>query len=109
MEQSQNTETIGMVIEVNKDKDEIINILKNYVPVEYWDVFDWNIIVYRCKNINDKIFQFDLFLYSVYFNVDMKPIEYDNQYIIDGEVYLDLNEDSSKGAGTYHYIGDMPR
>lgn len=104
-ETSLHTETIGMETEV-KDLE---TILKMYVPIEYWKIFDWETIIEREEEVEENIFRYDLFLYKIYLNEDGIPIEYDNQYIIDDEVYLDLNIDSSQGAGTYHYIGDMPK
>ena len=99
---------IGMVIEVNKRLEEMINALQSYVPIEYWNMFDWKTIVNRGEEVADNIYCFDVFLYKLYFNNEMIPVEYNNQHIMDNMVFLDLNEDSSQGAGTYDYIGDMP-
>lgn len=95
---------IGMAIEVN----ELIRRLQRYVPVEYWKIFDWKTIVEREEEVEDGVYGYDLFLYKLYMNEDGMPVEYDNQHIIDDMVFLDLNEDSTQGAGTYNYIGDMP-
>lgn len=100
----QNTGTIGMEIEVK----ELTEKLKRLVPVEYWNIFDWETIINRRTNIKDNIYCYNLFLYKVYLNNKGTPIEYKNQHIIDGMVFLDLNTDSTQGAGTYNYIGDMP-
>ena len=95
-----------MVIEVNKTTDEIIYTLQHYIPVEYWNIFDWKTIVQRC-NVIDDVFCFDVFLYKLYFNKDMKPVNYNEQHVIDGMLFIDENEDSSQGAGTYTYIADV--
>ena len=95
---------IGMETEV-KDLE---TILKMYVPVEYWNIFDWETIIEREKEVEENIFLYDLFLYKIYLNEDGIPIEYENQHIIDDMVFLDMNLDSTQGAGTYDYIGDMP-
>ena len=96
-----------MVIEVNKTKKEIIQILQHYVPVEYWNIFDWETIMNRCEICDENVYCFNVFLYKLYFDEDMQPLTYEEQHILDGMLFIDENEDSNQGAGTYTYIADV--
>ena len=37
----------------------------------------------------------------------MKRVNYNEQQVIDGMLFIDENDDSSQGAGTYTYIADV--
>ena len=90
-----------------KTTDEIISILKDYVPVEDWDLNDFETIVSRATEVKTGVFKFTLSFMNLYFNKDMKPLEYDKQHIIDGMVFYDFNDEDIDGAGTYTYLGDL--
>ena len=90
-----------------KTTDEIISILKKYVPVENWELNDFETVVERATEVKTGVFKFTLSFMNLYFDKDMKPVSYDKQHIIDDMLFYDFNDDNTVGAGTYTYLGDL--
>lgn len=83
-----------------------VNILKNYLPMEYWELFDLNLILDRCKEVEEGIFCYDCHFIKLYFDENMIPVSYGKQKIIGDEVYYDLNK-NSYGAGTLTFLAKI--
>lgn len=83
-----------------------IKTLKNFMPMEYWDIIDWITIVQRKKEVEQGIWCYDCHFIKLYFTDNMKPVTYGKQKVIDDKVYYDMN-DSTIGAGTLTYLGDI--
>jgi hypothetical protein len=84
----------------------IVNILKNLVPMEYWDLFDWTTVISRCKEVEKGIYCYDCHFLKLYFDERMRPVTYGKQKVVGEKVYYDLNE-TDYGAGTLTYLGDI--
>lgn len=84
----------------------ITNKLQSYVPMKYWELFDWHEIVSRKTEVEKGIYCFDCHFVKLYFNKDMTPVTYGKQRVIKNKVYYDLNE-HNYGAGTLTYLGEI--
>jgi len=93
------------IIMFNEEKV-MTNKLKNYMPMEYWELFNWSEVIARKKEVKKGIYCFDCHFVKLYFDKDMKPVTYGKQKVVDGKVYYDLNEHGF-GAGTLTYLGDV--
>lgn len=83
----------------------MVNIFKNFIPIEYWDLYDWTTIIKRKKKVKDGVWMFDFHILQLYFDDNMQPVTYGKQKVVGDEVYYDLNEHVG-GAGTLTYLGD---
>lgn len=95
------------VIFDDETKELIIEKLQRFVPTRYHDLNNWEIIVSRVEEIDEKYYKFRCSFQNVYLDkITLEPVTYDRQHIIDGDYYYDYNTDDS-GAGTYHRINSV--
>ena len=92
---------------MEKTKKNILIALKYYVPIKYWNLNDWDIIINREEEVEENVFKYKFSFLTLYFNDELEPLTYGKQYVIDDEVYYDLNKDSNLGAGTYTLLGSV--
>lgn len=91
---------------MDKTKDNILHALKYYVPIKYWNLNDWDIIINREEEVEKNVFQYKCSFFTLYFNQELEPVTYGKQHVIDGQVYYDRNK-SNIGAGTYTLLGSV--
>lgn len=91
---------------MNIDDDELINILKHYVPSKWWDLNKWEIIINRRIRVSDDVFMFPCSFMNVFLNSDGSPVSYMDFHVVDDGVYYDFNK-SSDGAGTYVFLNNI--
>lgn len=89
---------------MEKTYENILVALKYYIPIKYWNLNNWKIIIYREKEVKKNVFEYKCSFFTLYFNEKLEPVTYGRQYVIDNEVYYDENE-SDIGAGTYTLLG----
>ena len=65
----------------------ILTALKYYIPIKYWNLNDWDIIISREEEVEENVFQYKCSFFTLYFNEKLEPIEYGDQHIIDNKVY----------------------
>lgn len=92
---------------MDADNRTIVRTLENYIPMEYWELYDWDLIIERVKEVEDNIYCFDCHFVKLYFDGEMNPITYGKQKVINGKLYYDFNSDDSH-AGTFTYLGTLP-
>lgn len=96
----------GMV-EYSDDELLVIGELKRYVrPIDY-DLNNWKIILSRVEEVKPNVFKYPTATMDLYFDGEMYIVEYGKVHIFDRKVFYDFNEDSTKGSGTYTYIGEV--
>ena len=88
---------------MEKTYDNILTALKYYIPIKYWSLNDWDIIIKREEEVEKNIFKYECSFYTLYFNEKLEPIVYDNQHIINEKVYYD-NTDGGFGLA-YLFLG----
>lgn len=88
---------------VAKTRENIITALKYYVPIRFWNLNNWDIIVEREEEVEENIFKYRCSFYELYFNEELEPIEYKHQHIIDGKVYYE--EESDYEPLAYLFLG----
>lgn len=80
---------------VNRSKEDIITCLKYYIPIKYWNLNDWDIIVQRCTEVEEGIFQFRCSFFVLYFDNDMNPVTYGKMVVCkrkNNHVYYDFEK-----------------
>lgn len=88
---------------MEKTYENILTALKYYVPVRYWNLNNWDIIIKREEEVEKGVFAYRCSFYVLYFNEKLEPIEYGNQHIIDGKVYY--GSDTSGISFAYEFLG----
>ena len=81
---------------INKTKKEIITCLRYYTPTKEWNLNDWDIIIKRCVEVEDNIFQFKTSFCELYFDKDLHPVSYDKFIVCErknNNVYFDFEKD----------------
>ncbi len=94
-------------MDFDENRKLVRDILRNYISVEYWDLFDWDMVIDRRQKVDDNVLCFDCHFIKLYFDEDMTPVTYKEQRVINDKVYYDMNNESS-GAGTLTYLGKVP-
>ena len=92
---------------VDADNRTIVRTLELYIPMEYWELYDWDLIIKRQKEVKEGIFEFDCHFLKLYFDKDMKPVTYGKQKVINDKLFYDYNTDEGI-AGTYTFLGNIP-
>lgn len=87
---------------VEKTYQNILTALKYYVPIKYWNLNNWKIIINREEEVEKNVFKYRCSFFTLYFNEKLEPIEYGKQHIIDGLVYYDRNP-----KGMYAMLGSV--
>lgn len=82
----------------------ILNALRYYIPIKYWNLNNWDIIIKRGEEIEENVFQYKCSFFILYFNEELEPIEYGKQYIIEDKVYYDTS-DEDYDALAYFLLG----
>lgn len=72
---------------MEKNYQNILTALKYYIPIRYWNLNNWDIIIKREVEVEKNIFEYRCSFFILYFNEKLEPVEYGNQHIIDGKVY----------------------
>lgn len=81
---------------INRTKTEIETCLRYYIPNKYWNLNDWNVIIDRCEEVEEGVFQFRCSFYCLYFDENMYPMTYGNVIVCekkDNYVYYDVEKD----------------
>lgn len=97
-----------MVEGISKTDDEIISVLKYYVPNRWHDLNNWSIILERCKQISSSLFLFKCSYLELFFDKNMVIQEFGNVLIINNKVYYELG--NTKGFEKYFgemYLNDL--
>ena len=92
---------------MEKTTENIITALKYYIPIKYWGLNDWDVIVRREEEVDVGVYRYKCSFFMLYFNKELEPVEFGRQHIIDGKVYYDTNPIENFGAGTYTLLGDV--
>ena len=92
---------------MEKTHENIVFALKYYIPIRYWNLNDWDIIINREEEIEEGIFKYKCSFFTLYFNDKLEPVTHGKQYVIDDEVYYDMNKENNIGAGTYTLLGNV--
>ena len=66
---------------INKTNEEIEVCLKYYIPNKYWVLNNWKLIIKRCTEVEENIFQFKCSFFDLYFDKDMHPVTYDKMIV----------------------------
>lgn len=80
---------------INRTNDEIKTCLKYYIPIKYWVLNDWDMIIKRCVEVSEGVFLFKCSFYDLYFDKDMNPVNYDKMIVCDDKnkwVYYDFDK-----------------
>lgn len=88
---------------VEKTYENILTALKYYIPIKFWNLNDWDIIIKREEEVEKNVFEYRCSFYVLYFNEKLEPIEYGYQHIINDKVYYDTSEGGE--ALAYFYLG----
>ena len=88
---------------MEKNYKNILTALKYYIPIKYWDLNNWDIIIKREKEVERNVFRYRCSFYELYFNEKLEPINYGNQHIIKNKVYYDTS--NGKGGLAYLFLG----
>lgn len=88
---------------MEKTYQNILTALKYYIPIKYWNLNNWDVIIKREEEVEKNIFKYECSFYTLYFNDELKPIEYGKQHIIDNKVYYDTSDNGISLA--YLFLG----
>lgn len=88
---------------MEKSFQNIMSALRYYVPVKYWNLNNWKIIINREEEVEKNIFKYKCSFFTLYFNDKLEPVEYGRQHIIDNKVYYDNSKDGN--ALGYLFLG----
>ena len=89
---------------MEKTYENILTALKYYIPIKYWNLNNWDIIIKREVEVEKNVFMYKCSFYNLYFNGKLEPIEYDRQHIIEGKVYYDTSDGTVKPLA-YLFLG----
>ena len=81
---------------LNRSKEDIKKCLKFYTPNKYWSLNDWDIIIKRCNEVEENIFEFKCSFYTLYFDKDLHPVSYNKMIVCESKnnkVYYDFEKD----------------
>lgn len=90
---------------MEKTYENILTALKFYIPIKYWNLNNWDIIIKREEEVEENVFKYKCSFYTLYFNEKLEPIEYGKQHIIDDKVYYDTSINND--ALAYLFLGDV--
>lgn len=91
---------------MEKTYENILTALKYYIPIKYWKLNNWDIIIKREEEVEENVFRYRCSFYELYFNEKLEPITYGKQYVRNGKVYYDKNK-TDIGARTYSLLGEF--
>ena len=91
---------------MEKTYNNIVTALKYYIPIKYWNLNNWKIIIKREKEVEKNIFKYRCSFYELYFNEKLEPVNYNYQHIIDDEVYYDTSH-GNPNIPAYTYLGKV--
>ena len=80
---------------INRTKDEIKTCLMYYVPKKNWVLNNWDIIIKRCKKVENNVFLFKCSFLDLYFDSEMNPVTYDKVIVCESKnnrVYYDFQK-----------------
>lgn len=89
---------------MEKTYENILTALKYYIPIRYWNLNNWDVIIKREVEVEKNVFMYKCSFYTLYFNEKLEPIEYDRQHIIDGKVYYDTSNENIEPLA-YLFLG----
>lgn len=89
---------------MEKTYENILTALKYYIPIRYWNLNNWDVIIKREVEVEKNVFMYKCSFYTLYFNEKLEPIEYDRQHIIDGKVYYDTSNENIEPLA-YFFLG----
>jgi len=88
---------------MEKTYENILTALKYYIPIKFWNLNDWDVIIRREEEVEENVFRYRCSFYELYFNEKLEPIEYGYQHIIKNKVYYDTSEGGD--ALAYWFLG----
>lgn len=89
---------------MEKTKENILVALKYYIPKQYWNLNNWDIIIKREEEVEKNVFKYRCSFFDLYFNEKLEPIEYGRQHIIKNKVYYDTSNGEIKPLA-YLFLG----
>ena len=90
---------------MEKTYNNILSALKYYVPIKYWNLNNWDIIIKREEEVEKNVFKYKCCFYTLYFNEKLEPIEYGYQHIIKDKVYYETGEGKNPNPLAYYFLG----
>lgn len=78
------------MVGINKTDEEIINILKYYVPTRWHDLNNWDIILSRAIELAPNLYFFKCSFLELFFDEEMNILEYGDVVIQGEKVYYNI-------------------